>query len=739
MAYAFNLDAQTGSDWKWQHPSPQGNTIRYIKMWDANNWYAVGNVGTFMKTTNAGLNWTFNHNAMGYYIASGQRNSVYDAHFFNINTGVVVGSASTGNGPIVRTTNGGVTFDTIPNMVFTGVLYQVYFRDNNNGYAVGTTTPKLWRTFNGGVSWTGVATAPTTTLYDVYASDSLNIIVSTTAGNVAKSTNAGATWTTISTGASATLYKMEFITANLGAVTGTASAFRYTTNGGLNWTTPANTGLVAAATFYDMEVKPSAAAIYLTGNSFYLYKSTNLGTSWDTVGFLAPVSSQPWTSTYYATDMSAFGDTIITGGAFGLINRRVDASHTNVYTNLLKPGTVYDIWAQSTGTGTVIAVGASTSVGSAYDQIMRSVNGGNTWALVPYSTTSRTGFNDIEMVNDNTGWAVGTLSAVYKTTNAGANWDSVIISNMPAGLNLSKANFLNATTGWIFSKSYAAGDSSTIFKTTDGGVNWTNINLVNASGSAKQIYGASMIDANNGYLINWTPVPYKTTDGGTTWTPQTLIDGYGGLLYSIQMINATTGYVAGGSGHVYKTTNGGVLWDTLTIPTRSFTNYALQFYNANVGMVVGSSGTCFYTSNGGVNWISKNTNGNTMYGCFLLPSTKSFAVGAGGNILRNNVVVTGIAVNGIQLPVQFSLEQNYPNPFNPSTTISYAMPKAGLVNLKVYDIAGREVMTLIDNQQMSAGMNKITFNGSNLSSGVYFYSIKVDNNFLGTKKMILIK
>ncbi|MFA3783697.1 T9SS type A sorting domain-containing protein [Melioribacteraceae bacterium 4301-Me] len=90
------------------------------------------------------------------------------------------------------------------------------------------------------------------------------------------------------------------------------------------------------------------------------------------------------------------------------------------------------------------------------------------------------------------------------------------------------------------------------------------------------------------------------------------------------------------------------------------------------------------------------------------------------------------------LPATYTLNQNYPNPFNPSTTISFALPKQTEVTLKVYNILGQEVSTLVNNQVMEAGVHKVNFGALNLASGVYFYTIKA-GNFTATKKMLLLK
>jgi hypothetical protein len=89
------------------------------------------------------------------------------------------------------------------------------------------------------------------------------------------------------------------------------------------------------------------------------------------------------------------------------------------------------------------------------------------------------------------------------------------------------------------------------------------------------------------------------------------------------------------------------------------------------------------------------------------------------------------------LPVKFELYQNYPNPFNPKTIINYDLPKDSYVKIKVTDMLGREVATLV-NQPMKAGENKVEFDGSNYPSGVYFYKLQA-GDFTQTKKLILLK
>ncbi len=90
------------------------------------------------------------------------------------------------------------------------------------------------------------------------------------------------------------------------------------------------------------------------------------------------------------------------------------------------------------------------------------------------------------------------------------------------------------------------------------------------------------------------------------------------------------------------------------------------------------------------------------------------------------------------VPVELQLEENYPNPFNPSTTITYSIPQLGFVTLKVYDIMGREVRTIVDEFQQSSEYSA-RFDAGGLSSGIYYYRLQVGGNLVETRKMILVR
>ncbi len=119
-------------------------------------------------------------------------------------------------------------------------------------------------------------------------------------------------------------------------------------------------------------------------------------------------------------------------------------------------------------------------------------------------------------------------------------------------------------------------------------------------------------------------------------------------------------------------------------------------------------------------------------------TTLSFTVGS------DQFEFTNLATNIINvffestIPNQFSLKQNYPNPFNPSTLISYSLPKSGFVFLIIYDILGTEIQTL-ENKFQNAGTYSVIFDARELSSGIYFYTLKVKGYFIKTKKMMILR
>jgi uncharacterized protein (DUF2164 family) len=110
----------------------------------------------------------------------------------------------------------------------------------------------------------------------------------------------------------------------------------------------------------------------------------------------------------------------------------------------------------------------------------------------------------------------------------------------------------------------------------------------------------------------------------------------------------------------------------------------------------------------------------------------------GFNVLGASQVGTDILTKNTANPNEYKLFQSYPNPFNPLTNIKYTIAKRDKITLKIYDVLGREVKTLVDRYQ-NVGSYIYQFDGSSLASGVYFYNLKIGDSFAQTKKMMLIR
>lgn len=315
--------------------------------------------------------------------------------------------------------------------------------------------------------------------------------------------------------------------------------------------------------------------------------------------------------------------------------------------------------------------------------IMKSTDGGMNWTMV-YRTALHTNIT-MYFLNTQEGWGTevggGTSSLwVNRTTNGGNNW-SVIYTLSPYPGGASAPFFINSTTGWFLDKN----TSPKIYKTVNSGFNWTTLPL---SSVYNDIY---FFNESTGLLCGEGVI--KTTDGGNTWVTKLSESALNKILF----INQQTGWTFGNAGKIWKTTNSGENWSSDTSYGRKL--IAASFINQNTGWILGEAGMLLRTINSGV--LVKQTS--------------------------------------IETPNNFSLSQNYPNPFNPSTRINYDLRNSNFVSLKVFDMLGKEVASLV-NEKQNTGSYSVDFNSSefNLPSGIYFYTLNA-GEFKETRKMVLVK
>ena len=195
-------------------------------------------------------------------------------------------------------------------------------------------------------------------------------------------------------------------------------------------------------------------------------------------------------------------------------------------------------------------------------------------------------------------------------------------------------------------------------------------------------------------------------------------------------------YLASSNG-IYLSSDFGISWNQIGLKNEAIRILVLS----NTNLIAETYNGFFKSLDGGYNWSAinlglDNIDDLKLCGDNLIAITKLSYQHYRIWKRPFNDVITNIKEKQV-LPDKYSLSQNYPNPFNPTTKIKYDLPKSGHVILKVYDILGRELTTLV-NEEKPAGSYEVRFNGSNLSSGIYFYKIQA-GDYTSVKKMVLIK
>lgn len=347
--------------------------------------------------------------------------------------------------------------------------------------------------------------------------------------------------------------------------------------------------------------------------------------------------------------------------------------------------------------------------------LYKSTDGGENWNIVQqlenigidWITISPFDKNEI-YARESYGFPAGWYETVYRSTDRGTNWQEITYlpssshgRNLTFNLSLSDSNKLFAAVDDRFGTQY-------FYVSTNKGDSWNYISeppfvsgdLINDSQFPDRIY-----------LSAW----YLSEDGGYTWelSDSGLSDTSYYLSFYESPLNASEIYTLRSDG-LYKSEKSNIYWN--------------RVYNTEYFPLYGSFGF-IYEDVGELRNIFIDTLSNKMY------------VGTARGIYRREFTteVDDLAVN---VPSEFNLFHNYPNPFNPTTTIRYQIPKRASVLIKVYDLLGREVTTII-NEEKSSGEYQVEFNGNDLPSGVYFYVLTAQsengNNFKQGRKMLLIK
>lgn len=534
--------------WTWQNPLPDGEDFNDVFFVDDNVGVAVGNYGKIVRTTDGGETWNV--------VPFVGKSNIYSVYF----TSNMVGWIASNSDNFYKTNDGGLTWSKA-NLNFSTNYYGFYnlqFTDSNHGWMVGNST-KILRTTDGGATWNESDLA-TSVRSIFFTSNSIGWAVGYN-GDVRKTTDGGATWSSVSLGTTNSFSEVFFVNSLNGWITGYNSLYK-TTDGGNSWTN-VNGNFPAYTDFKNIFFTDTDNGVLTT--SVGIWKTTNAGISWSST--ISPgIDSK-------AIFMRSNSKAWIVGRG-GRIQKGFQ-------------GTFQYEWKTTRGEGYFISSGSGSALdfvnanvgwasnGRGY--LLNTTNGGKVW-----KPTTLQLVDNVDFVDENVGYAVVQKSissnqrGIYKSTNGGDSWN--LQTDIIGGSG--KIQFIDSSVGW------ATSGASLIYRTTDGGANWNDSNV------GFSINSFFFLNANTGWVGGYNGQVSKTTNGGISWSSVSV-----GLSSSVGYIyfkNASDGYTSDNSTNK-RTTDGGLTWTTLTNNPDNFAFTSLTFADANVGIAL----TGYYDPNFG--------------------------------------------------------------------------------------------------------------------------------------------
>ncbi|MBU0476059.1 MAG: T9SS type A sorting domain-containing protein [Bacteroidetes bacterium] len=387
--------------------------------------------------------------------------------------------------------------------------------------------------------------------------------------------------------------------------------------------------------------------------------------------------------------------------------------------------------------GWIITSGSSKS-GVQSIKLLKTKNQGLEWQLESDVTDFSSFSHTTSSFNENNIWFMGQTGDLVFSSDKGEKWDTSRITYDDL-----------STSGWFFTSLYFFNEKNGIalnnfrWSTTDGGYSWNKVgDTISFFPNPTDLF---FINDSIGWMVSNISDVFdvgsiaKTTDGGKNWHYQ---DKRAPLLYGVYFINTLKGFAVGNTNSICKTIDGGISWERNPLPGGTF--WCIEFLDSLNGWI-GGKGKILRTTDGGDTWETEiDSIGSDFKQMIMLKENKVvYAMGKDWNgyshtLLRSDLSnISSVANEEDNLPEQFLLFDNYPNPFNPSTTISYYIPTTTYVILKIYNILGKEIATLVKKEQ-SSGKYKVKFEANDLPTGIYFYQIKT-NKYVQSKKMLLLR
>ena len=660
---------------------------------------------------------------------------------------------------ILKTTNGGNTWTKSLDWSYDNKrgVWKVIINPKNSNTIFAATSEGIYKSNNSGGNWNQllnyqmvmdleINSVDTSILYASIGN--LTNDVPLTNKGIFKTINSGNNWTKLSGGLPANwsgkttieLYKgnPEFIYASI------SNDFSYvgyykSSNGGSNWTSVNSSIPIGSQGWYNNGhiVKSNDPNSILVG-TINVEKSTNGGTS-----FLTKSNWDGWVEGATPPGEPEGSEVFVHADVHYYVSNPKD--HNKIYIaadgGLYRSNNFGESFYSCNG-GFVTSQFYASFANSSQDSIFCLGGLQDNRAAFYQGTTAwyKTYFGDgmscaINSQNDNICYTEYVYGSMSKSINGGINWSSVA----PPGAG-NEVNFCFVTP-FISCRSnpnimYVGGKS--IYKSTAGGGSWLGPYGTTVFGGTKILSLASShtgIDtvycgAINGRIfrsvtagMNWTNITDSNITPNRYATDLTVNSNRSNEVY------VTFGGF--GSGHVFKSTNAGNSWQNISSNLPDVPHHSIvvdPVYNQNV--YVGSDLGVYVTTNSGLSWNEYRSGMpyaltfdlSIVYQNRILRATTH-----GNGIYERKLFENPVSVNSniSNIVVDYKLYQNYPNPFNPKTVIRYQLSVSNFVSVKVFDFTGKEIAILLSRKQ-NAGSHELVFDGSNLSSGIYFYTLGND-------------
>ncbi len=386
-------------------------------------------------------------------------------------------------------------------------------------------------------------------------------------------------------------------------------------------------------------------------------------------------------------------------------------------------------------------------------------------------------WHDVKFYDAAHGFVVGDHGTILRTTDGGSTW-----SEGDVGLHLPMHSLAIPSAD----KMFVVGENGSFFRSADSGTSWSRVDM----GTTRNLNAIYFENSQNGVIVGDSALMYRTWDGGSHWKKIESIKSNdlncavtsgryvvaGGLDYLVGILDTSViwtykhplppilpprhvsfnalatndtswWWAAGDNGTVVGSTPDGVqpfTWVNIPNAGRLRSIFAPGDSELYAG---GDGGKIYYSTNRGSQWFTQYTaDSHDLYGMTFTGAGNGYAVGSGGTILATSSAgtVTDVHSPGAVKPSGFQLEQNYPNPFNPSTTLSFEIAHTSFVLLKIFDVLGREVATIVD-EQLQPGVYSRSWNAGHLASGVYFYrleasaGVRTTPTFSQVRKLLILK